>query len=229
MGAFPTTRWTLILAAKQSPQARAEAWRHLLTTYWPSLFALFRARGLDAATAADAVQGLAVELLERDVVQDLSPERGRLRGFLKVAAENFLIRQHERATAAKRGGDARPIELDLAMGERLADVSLAPDAAYERAWALSVFERAMAELEKEWAQRTSDFELVRTFFSPATAPPSYREAADQYGVSIPQLKSLLHRARLRFRQLVEAQVAETLDDGAAVAPEVTSLLESLGT
>ncbi len=229
MSAFPTTRWTLILAAKESPQARAEAWRHLLTTYWPSLFALFRARGLDAAAAADAVQGLAVELLERDVVQDLSPERGRLRGFLKVAAENFLIRQHERATAAKRGGDAKPIELDLALGERLADASLAPDAAYERAWALSVFERAMGELEKEWQQRAGDFELVRTFFSPTKAPPSYREAADQYKVSIPQLKSLLHRARLRFRQLVEAQVAETVEDGAALAPEVTSLLESLGT
>lgn len=227
MSAFPTTRWTLILAAKQSPQARAEAWRHLLTTYWPSLFALFRARGLDAAAAADAVQGLAVELLERDVVQDLTPERGRLRGFLKVGAENFLIRQHERATAAKRGGDARPIELDLALGERLADASLSPEAAYQRAWALSVFERAMGELEKEWAQRAGDFELVRTFFSPTKTPPAYRDAAEQYGVSIPQLKSLLHRARLRFRQLVEAQVAETIEAGEPLEKEVSSLLESL--
>ena len=58
MSAFPTTRWTLILGAQQSPEAKAQAWRHLLSTYWPPLYALYRARGLDAAAAADAVQGL---------------------------------------------------------------------------------------------------------------------------------------------------------------------------
>lgn len=225
---FPTTRWTLILGARQSPEAAAAAWRQLLSTYWPPLYALFRARGLDAAAAADAVQGLCVELLERDAVEKLSPERGRLRGFLKVAAENFLIRQHEKATAAKRGGDARPVELDVALGERLADASLTPELAYERAWALAVFERAMKRLETEWAARAGNFELIRRFFSPAEEPPAYRAAAAQYGLAMPQLKSLLHRARLRFRELVEEEVRETLEAGAELEGEVTALLEALG-
>lgn len=225
--AFPTTRWTLILAARESPEARAEAWRHLLSTYWPSLYALFRARGLDGTAAADAVQGLCLELLERDVVDTLTPERGRLRGFLKVAAENFLIRQHEKATAQKRGGDARAIELDLALGERLADTSLTPDLAFERAWALGVFDRSLLALEQEWASRAGDFELIRKFFSPLEEPPAYRDAAEKFGVSIPQLKSLLHRARLRFRELVETQVAQTVGESANLENEVTSLLDSL--
>lgn len=227
MSAFPTTRWTLILSARESPEAKAQAWRHLLTTYWTSLYALFRARGLDAAAAADAVQGLCLELLERNVVEQLAPERGRLRGFLKVAAENFFIRQHEKATAAKRGGEARPFELDLALGERLADPSLTPDLAFERAWAVGVFERSMQALEQDWASRAGDFELIRRFFSPGAEPPAYRDAADQFGVSIPQLKSLLHRARLRFRELVEAQVMETVGEGAELQTEVNSLLDSL--
>jgi|APLak6261679142_1056127.scaffolds.fasta_scaffold00011_73 RNA polymerase sigma-70 factor (ECF subfamily) len=227
MSAFPTTRWTLILGAKESPEAAAEAWRHLLSTYWPPLYAFFRARGLDAASAADAVQGLAVELLERDVVQKLSPERGRLRGFLKVAADHFLIRQHEKQIAAKRGGSARAIELDSLIGERLTDASLTPDLAFERAWALSIFERAMTTLEKEWSTRAGSFEVIRAFFSPAQEPPAYRDAAQQYGLAIPQLKSLLHRARLRFRELVEAEVRETVGDAAELEQEVTSLLESL--
>ena len=227
MSAFPTTRWTLILAASESPEAKAKAWHHLLTTYWPSLYALFRARGLDPAAAADSVQGLCVELLERKVVDQLTPERGRLRGFLKVAAENFLIRQHDKATAAKRGGDARPIELDVALGERLADPSLTPELAFERAWAVAVFERAMLALEEEWRSRKGDFELIRKFFSPREEPPAYRDAATEHGVSIPQLKSLLHRARLRFRELVEVQVLETVGEGAELEREVSALLESL--
>ena len=227
MSVFPTTRWTLILSARESPEAKALAWRHLLTTYWTSLYALFRAKGLDAAAAADTVQGFCFELLERNVVEQLAPERGRLRGFLKVSAENFLIRQHEKATAAKRGGDARPLELDLALGERLADPSLTPDLAFERAWAVGVFEQSMLALEQDWASRAGDFEIIRRFFSPGAEPPAYRDAADQYGVSIPQLKSLLHRARLRFRELVEAQVMETVGEGAELQTEVNSLLDSL--
>lgn len=227
MSAFPTTRWTLILAASESPEAKAQAWHHLLSTYWTSLYALFRARGLDAAAAADAVQGLCLELLERKVIEKLNPERGRLRGFLKVAAENFLIRQHEKATAAKRGGETKAIELDLVLGERLADPSLTPDLAFERAWAVSVFERAMKALEHDWQSRAGDFELIRRFFSPSDEPPAYRDAADQYGVSIPQLKSLLHRARLRFRELVEAEVLQTVGEGAELENEVNSLLDSL--
>ena len=228
MSAFPTTRWTLILGAKESPEAAAEAWRHLLSTYWPPLYAFFRARGLDAAAAADAVQGLAVELLERDVVQKLSPERGRLRGFLKVAGENFLIRQHEKATAAKRGGAGRPLELDSVLGERLASPTLSPDKAFERAWAVSIFDRALAALEKEWGTRAGSFEVIRLFFSPAAEPPAYRDVAEKYALSIPQLKSLLHRARLRFRELVEAEVRETVGDGAELQVEVNALLEALG-
>lgn len=228
MSAFPTTRWTLILAASESPEAKGQAWRHLLSTYWTSLYALFRARGLDGASAAGAVQGLCLELLERQVIDRLNPERGRLRGFLKVAAENFLIRQHQKATAAKRGGEARAIELDLALGERLADPSLTPDLAFERAWAVSVFERAMQALEQDWRSRAGDFELIRRFFSPSAEPPAYRAAAEEYGISIPQLKSLLHRARLRFRELVEAEVLQTVGEGAELENEVNSLLDCLG-
>lgn len=227
MSAFPTTRWTLILAARESPEAAAEAWKHLLSTYWPPLYAFFRARGLDAAGAADAVQSFAVELLERDAVQRLSPERGRLRGFLKVAAENFLLRQHEKDTAAKRGGSAPPLELDGLLGERLVDASLTPELAFERAWAVALFERAMKRLEAEWGARAGSFEVIRLYFTPARKPPGYRETAAQFELSIPQLKSLLHRARLRFRELVEEEVRQTVGSAADLDAEVTSLLDSL--
>ena len=81
--------------------------------------------------------------------------------------------------------------------------------------------------EHDWHSRTGDFELIRRFFSPSDEPPAYRDAAEQYGLSIPQLKSLLHRARLRFRALVEAEVLQTVGEGAELENEVNSLLDSL--
>lgn len=227
MASFPTTRWTLLQAARESPEAREAAWRHLMGTYWPPLYAFLRAKGLEASAAADAVQGLYVELLERDVLNRLERERGRLRGFLKVAAQNHVRREHEKATAQRRGGDDRPIAFDVDLAERLADASLAPDAAFDRAWAQSVFDRAMARLQAEWGTRAGSFEVVAQFFSPSGATPSYAEVAKTHGLSLPQLKSLLHRARLRFRELVEAEVADTVSTPEEVAREVNTLLEAL--
>ena len=230
---FPTTRWTLITGAKESPEARAAAWRHLLTTYWPPLFAFFRSKGLDAAAAADAVQGLCAELLERGVVDSLSPERGRLRGFLKVAAQNHLFREHEKATAQRRGSGAAVLELDLAVAERVADPALQPDAAFERAWAQQVFARAMARLRAEWTTRAGDFEVIERFFTPTGTTPAYRDVAEEKGLSIAQLKSLLHRARLEFKKQVEAEVRETVQlegvdaEPQVLAAEVKALMEAL--
>lgn len=227
MAAFPTTRWTLLLAASESPEAKAAAWKHLVTTYWPPLYAYLRAKGLDAAAAADGVQGLCLELLERDALERLRPDRGSLRGFLKVAAQNHLHRAHEKATAQRRGGDAHAMSLDFELAERLADPSLAPDAAFDRAWAQAVFQRSLAALEKEWASRAGDFEIIRSFFSPDGAQPAYRDVAEAKGLSIPALKSLLHRARLRFRALLEQEVADTVASADQVPAEVAALLESL--
>jgi len=86
----------------------------------------------------------------------------------------------------------------------------------------------MQALEQDWRSRAGDFEIIRRFFAPSAEPPAYRDAAAQYGLSIPQLKSLLHRARLRFRELVEAEVLQTVGEGAELENEVNSLLDSLG-
>lgn len=227
IASFPTTRWTLISAAAESPEARAAAWQHLVRTYWPPLYAFLRARGLDAAAASDAVQGLYVELLERDVLSRLDPARGSLRGFLKVAAQNHLWREHEKSSAQRRGGATAPAPLDVEFAERLADPSLAPDAAFDRAWAQALFDRALARLEEEWGTRAGSFEVIAKFFAPQGAPPSYAEVCAAHGLSLPQLKSLLHRARLRFRELVEAEVADTVSSPDEVAGEVSALLEAL--
>ncbi|MFN7975194.1 MAG: hypothetical protein U0166_23055 [Acidobacteriota bacterium] len=58
-------------------------------------------------------------------------------------------------------------------------------------------------------------------------PPPYADAARRFRMSPPQLKAFLHRARARFRELVEQIVADTVDGADAVAPEATLLLVEL--
>lgn len=226
---FPTTRWTLILEAKSSAEARRAALVQLFHVYWQPLYVLFRQKGLAADAAKDAVQSLAVQLIERDAIGHVDPARGRLRAYLRTAAQNLLANQHEAATAQKRGAGAELLPIDLEVAERTVAASGAsPDAAFERAWADGVMARSLQRLEREWAEekRAGPFSLVQQFFG-AAAPPAYKDAAQAHGLSVPQLKSLLHRARGRFRVLVREEVADTVNDPGEVDAEVQSLFEVL--
>ncbi len=223
---FPTTRWTLILGAKTSPEARRLAWATLTQTYWKPLYVFLRRKGLDATQAQDGVQDVMALLLERDVLAKVTPERGQLRSYLRAVAQNWLNSRHEAATALKRGGGAVTVPIDQAMAERLLrDDAEAPDVAYQRVWAQTVMHRALAALEAEFKSglRSGPFEVVALFFG-ASANPPYREVAERYSMSVPQLKSFLHRARERFKQLVEAEIGETVELEAHRAAEVQAVL-----
>lgn len=228
---FPTTRWTLILAAASSPQARQQALTELMGVYWKPLYVFLRRKGLEAAAAEDAVQDVLLLVLERNALDKMRPERGRLRAYLKTVAQNYLINRHEKATAQKRGGVAQTVSIDSVLAERLVDTETAdPDLAFERAWATAMMERAFERLRGEYTtgERTGPWEVVVTFFKPGENPlPAYRELAKQHQMSVPALKAFLHRARTRYRQLVQEEVEQTVSSPAEVDAEMTALLEAL--
>ena len=226
---FPPTRWTLILASRDGDAQRAKALDELLATYWKPLYFYLRRKGQSIETAKDAVQGLFVQLLERDFLARLDPARGRFRGFLKTSADHFLANQHEAATALKRGGGARTVALDFDLAER--DLGGAPesaDAAFDREWAGGVMQRAMDALRREFADgtRRGPLDLALRFFN-GSAPPTYELAAKEASMSVVRFKAFLHRARLRFRDLLRAEVAHTLQDAGEADAEISELLNRL--
>jgi RNA polymerase sigma-70 factor (ECF subfamily) len=228
-GSFPQTRWTLIRSAQASPESRRAALEALLRTYWRPLYVFMRRQGLDAEAAGDAVQDLLIRLLEHDFLERLSPEKGRLRGYLLTAARNHLTHRHERESAARRGSGAVPVPLDMELAERLAAQDAhGPDDAFEREWASSVMERALERLKAEFdsGERKGPFALVLQFFRPGE-PPSYQEAAAAHGMSLPQLKAFLHRARVRYRELVRLEVADTVGGPEEAEAELAELLRVL--
>lgn len=228
-GDFPETRWTLILSSRTGERARREALEAMLAAYWKPVYHYVRRKGLDADAAQDAVQDVFAQLLEKDFLAKLDPQRGRFRSYLRTAADHLLVNQHEKRTAQKRGGGAATLSLDFDVAEReLGTTAGSPEAAYDRDWALGVMDRALGRLKGEFADgtRKGPYDVALEFFRVAD-PPSYADAAQRAKMSAAQFKAFLHRTRVRFRELVRAEVADTVAEGAHADREVADLMAAL--
>ena len=103
-----------------------------------------------------------------------------------------------------------------------------PSAAFDREWALGLFEGALAALEAELASgaRRGPVTVVRQLFRFGEAAP-YETLAAEHGMTVPQLKSFVHRARGRFRELLLARVADTVHTPQEAEAELADLLKAL--
>lgn len=223
-GAFPTTRWTLVAHARASPESRRAALETLLGAYWLPVYVYARRKGLGPEDAADAVQELFTDLVAKDFPARLDPARGRLRGFLKACLDHHLAHARARAGAKKRAGEAPPLDPEVAE-QAVADSAPSPEEAYTRAWGARVMARALERLRGEFdrGERGGDFALLLRFFGTGPAP-AYKDAAAEAGMSLPQLKAFLHRARARYRALVLEEVRDTTADDAEAERELAELL-----
>src|SRR5215510_10222395 len=101
---FRTTHWSVVLAAsQQNSPASSNALAKLCSTYWYPLYAYVRRRGHDAHQAQDLTQELFARLLQRNFLQNVSPDKGRFRSFLLASLKNFLANEWDRAETQKRG------------------------------------------------------------------------------------------------------------------------------
>jgi DNA-directed RNA polymerase specialized sigma24 family protein len=225
--AFPETRWTTILAARGRPDLRRKVMQELCAHRWHALYACARRQGLAADRAEDAVQGLLLQLFERDFLDRLDPERGSLRSYLKQALRHYLVNEHEREGAVKRGGGHRALPID-GVEARLPSAPDDPERAFDREWALAIFEGALGDLESEYSSgaRTGPVEVLRELFRFGEASPYEKLAADN-GMTVPQLKSFVHRARLRFKELLLVRIADTVGSEREAVAELEDLLRAM--
>jgi RNA polymerase sigma-70 factor (ECF subfamily) len=226
-GLFPETRWTLVLAARERPELRRRALEQLLAPRWKALYVLARKRGLAPPAAEDAVQGFCERLAAGDLIGKLDPARGRLRAYLRAAFQHHLANLEEHAGAHKRGG-GRPAASIEEVEALVAVAAPGPEILFDRAWALGVFEDALAALEKELAdgERRGPFAVLAELFRFGEAAP-YEELAPRHGMTVPALKAFVHRSKRRFGELLRARVADTVADDGDVEAELGALLEAL--
>ncbi len=225
--AFHATRWSLVARATKddAPAARA-ALDELCRLYWPPLFSFARRWGMSEADAEDATQSFFAELLRNHKFAMADAESGKLRTFLLSIFSKRLINLRVRDRHRDNiSFDQLETPLDPADPK-------SPEHEFTRQWAITTMDTAMSRLAAEYAQSGKEnfFTACRPLLSiDAEGNEDYAAIAKQLGIKEGALRVATHRLRHRFREIIFATIAETLDNPteANVRAEIGALMESL--
>jgi len=231
---FGTTHWSVVLSArdKASPQSEV-ALEQLCRAYWCPLYAYVRRRGHSPHDAEDLTQEFLSRLVHKDYLDAVHQERGRFRTFLMMAIRRHLSDAWDRARAQKRGGGSRDLSLDATAAEQkyLAEAveEVTPETLYERHWALTLLDRTMRRLRREYvaAGKAGAFDELRVFLTEIKGTISHAEAARRLGLSEGAVRVAVHRLRKRFRELFREEIAQTVGSPDDIDGEIRYLLGTL--
>jgi hypothetical protein len=160
-------------------------------------------------------------------------EGGRFRTWLLTALQNHERDEVAHERAERRGGGRLHVVLDtVASVERLAlhpDETTSPEAAFERAWAREVLARARETLEAEWVARgrAAEFQALSGTLDGAVDVELRVSLGARLRLSPVALRATVHRLRQRYRDLVVAEVRETLGAVEVPGAELQVLLAAL--
>ena len=230
---FATTRWSVVLAAGDRGSAGATAALEVLCgTYWFPLYAYARRRVTGIDEAQDLTQAFFARLLEKNDLAAADPGRGKFRAYLLTAFRHFLSNEWNRARARKRGGGQLPISLDFESGEERIQLepadTLTPEQLFERKWILTLLERVFSQLADEYRRikKTDQFNAFKPFITGSGDAGDYGELADELGLTVGATKVAVHRLRRRYRKLLRAEIAETVDNPDHVDDEINQLFSA---
>jgi RNA polymerase sigma-70 factor (ECF subfamily) len=228
---FRTTRWTQVSRAKaDSPEGR-RALAELSNAYYEPVAAFLRYELHDADDARELAHDFFARLLAGGAIARAEQERGRFRSYLLGAVKHFLSHHREALRRLKRGGGVENISLNETEARSVPDATvLSPDAAFDRQWALTVVARALEALRRESVAegRADFFEQVKPWLTGDAARGDQTALGASCGMNANALKVAVHRLKRRFRQLLKAEVAGTLDDPGLVEAEMRALFAALG-
>lgn len=231
---FVTTHWSMVVAAGGSLEgARAEALNALCRDYWYPLYAYIRRAGNRPEEAKDLTQSFLAHVLEKEIFAIADRSRGRFRTFLLANLKNFLIDQNRRSSAAKRGGGAIFETLENENGEERyrfepPDTN-SPDLMYDRSWAQTALQHALARLRDEFAstKHGPGFDALKRYIWGERSGASCAELGRELGISEEAAKKSVQRLRHRFAELLRQQIAETVSTPIELEEELRYLASLL--
>lgn len=226
---FATTRWSVILQARQPETARG-ALETICSAYRGPVLTYLHRQGFAKADAEDLTQEFFAGLLERRWDTRAEPARGRFRSFLLTALQHFVIDTRAKADALKRGGGQRRVVAEGAVDLIAAPESESPEQAFDRAWARTVLERCHARLEAEarLAGKQALYERLRVYIAEPSESADYRRLGEELGMRPNTIAVSVHRLRARLRELVREELTETIQTEADLHAELHDLRAAFG-
>ena len=237
-GAFETTHWTEILRAQTLDESRRKATMdELLGRYWKPVYCYLRRKGQDNETAKDLTQGFFQEVvLGRDLVQKAESEKGRFRTFLLTALDHYVTSVYRAETAQKRRPEAGLVSLEGPEGHRIPEPAQAasPADAFNHAWAASLLDDALTELEKECAEsgkQTHWQVFVARVVEPtmeSSTPTPLPELCAKLGINSEMIASnMIITVKRRFRAVLRRRVRKFVDSDDEIDEEIGELVTML--
>jgi RNA polymerase sigma factor (sigma-70 family) len=236
---FPSTHWSVIVAAGGSdaePDIAQAALAELCQTYWAPLYGFVRSRGYTEHDAQDLTQSFFAYLIEHKIYARVDRQKGRFRSFLLASLKNFLADASDRERTLKRGGGQNFLPLHEEQIKEAESVfqnhrsASTEELLFDRSWAEALvtagLERLSAGYKGEAKERL--FNELRIFLVGSTGPPpAYAELAVRLGMSESTLRSHVTRLRARYREVLRAEVRQTVHTEAEVDEELRELLRVL--
>src|SRR5712664_2354058 len=219
---FPLTRRSVIEAARSiDAEERERALEALCAAYWRPVYKYVRWRWNRPAEAAqDLTQGFFAELLERELLDRFDGHKSRLRTYLRVCVDSFVMNEDQAGRRQKRGGSILHVALDFAAAEEeLGATAIDPakivspeslEEFFEKEWVRSLFALAIEDLRKlcEERERTRTFRLFESYDLEGNEKSSYEQLSNDYGISVTDVTNALAWARREFRKIALDRLRE---------------------
>ena len=231
---FSATHWSVVLAAGDYGSVQSvQALEVLCRIYWWPLYAYVRRRGYREHDAQDLAQEFFARLLARESLRTVDRTKGKFRSFLLAAMEHFLAKEWRRANAQKRGGGANLLSLDDPLAEsgplQVAAANLTPEEFFDQQWAITLLEQAVGKLRQEFgaAGKGEAFEELKIYLTGERREASYADLAARLNTTTAALKMAVSRMRQRYRELLRAEIANTVSSPEEVEEELRALFAAL--
>ena len=228
---FETTQWSLISAAAGEGEQSRHALEDLYRSYCYPVYSFVRRRGHRRQDAQDITHDFFVYLLEKEGFSRALTGHGKFRTYLLRSLEFFLQHADRAARTQKRGGRATLVFLDDQNAEtayQLVDPGLSAEQIFDAQWAMMIVKTTFARLQSEMDQagKRQLFDHLSGFVVDGEES-SYVEAAQRCGLTLPAVKAAIYRLRVRYRELLQAEVARTVASEGDFDAEIRALQASL--
>ena len=237
---FHTTRWSIILSCADSSvgeETARKALAELCKTYWRPVFAFICRRGYPIPDAQDLTQDFFLMVLKSDILQRADPDRGRFRSLLLKALQYFLSDAAEKRHAQKRGSEVQFVSWDDWMAEAPSQLSISAEQSekwsaekiFDLRWAATVVEHALRQLGEECESlgRRRAFDVLSDSLTAEREDVSYANLSKSLSIPEASVKRLLHQLRVRYRELLREEVAQTVEKPHDVDEELRYLCAAL--
>jgi RNA polymerase sigma-70 factor (ECF subfamily) len=223
---FNHTRWSLVAAVREGDAAGRDPLAELSGSYWFPVYACVRRHGYPPDAAWRLTRGF-FDWLAAEIRRDRPSAFGRFRVFLFDRLQGFLA-------APMAAGDELPVPADelAALEARLASEhgeGSRPQSTFERSFGLQVLARSRQRLAEE-AQRHGRESMYQRLVGYLTVDPpvdALPAIAAELGIGTLALQVAIKRLRQRFREFVEAELAETVTSSTELEAERAALLRAL--